>query len=184
MVPFALHFAAAFDNPSGNNPIISVQTFLRGFHARAGGRKWRVAYHPYHKRLDSAVASYDDLPHVTFGNIGVLAGWLRQEFSSQPESWEIHLTENGVSSNGLSNEQSQDIAVCNSYRNVLGTPGIENYIYHRMQDHHLEADAGAAFGLRRSDGSAKPVWNTWSKMSGRNGPVSYTHLTLPTIYSV
>ena len=169
MVPFAHQFDPALDNPSSSNPVLSVQTFLRGLHARAGGRTWRVAYHPYHVRLDSAATSYDDLPYVTFGNIGVLAGWLRQEFAFQPESWEIHLTENGVSSNGLSNEQSQDIAVCNSYRNVLGTPGIENYIYHRMQVHPLEADAGGAFGLRRSDGSAKPVWNTWSQMSGRNG---------------
>lgn len=169
LVPLTHHFDTSFDNVTGSVPIISTQTFLRGLHARAGGRNWRVAYHPYHRSLDSAVASFDDLPYVTFGNIGVLAGWLRQEFPFQPESWEIHLTENGVSSNGQSNERSQDLAVCNSYRNVLGTPDIENYIYHRMQDHPLESNNGGAFGLRRQDGSAKPVWNTWSNMSGRNG---------------
>jgi len=165
LVPFAHQFETNFDDPSGSNPIISVKTFLRGLHARANGRKWRVAYHPYHKNLDSAVASYDDLPRVTFGNIGVLVGWLRQEFPGQPEAWEVHLTENGISSNGQSDEFSQNIAVCNSYRNVLGTPGIENYVYHRMQDHPAEAIHGVALGLRRQDGSAKPVWNTWSQMS-------------------
>jgi len=97
MVPFAHQFDTNFDDPAGSNPIISVKTFMRGVHARAAGRKWRMAYHPYHKRLDSAESSFNDLPRVTFGNIGVLAGWLRQEFPSQPESWEIHLTENGVS---------------------------------------------------------------------------------------
>ena len=167
LVSFAHHFDTVFDNPSSNNPTMSVKTFIRGIHARAGGRTWRIAYHPYHRNLSSAEASFDDLPQVTFGNIGVIAGWLRREFPSQPESWEVHLTENGVSSNGQSNEFSQDIAVCNSYRNVLGTPGMENYIYHRMQDHPLEVSGGAALGLRRADGSAKPVWNTWANMSGR-----------------
>ena len=169
LVPFAHQFETNFDNPGGNNPIISVKTFLRGVHSRAQGRKWRVAYHPYHKRLDSAVSSFNDLPRVTFGNIGVLSGWLRQEFPFQPESWQVHLTENGVSSNGQSDEYSQDVAVCNSYRNVLGTPGIENYIYHRMHDNNYEVVRNAAFGLHREDGSPKPVWDTWSKMSGTYG---------------
>ncbi len=167
LISFAHQFDTSFDNPGGANPVISVKTFIRGIHARAGGRKWRIAYHPYHKRLDSAEASFNDLPQVTFGNIGVLSGWLRQEFPFQPESWVVHLTENGVSSTGQSDEYSQRIAVCNSYRNVLGTPGMENYIYHRMVDHPLEAVEGVALGLRRQDGSAKPVWNTWANMSGR-----------------
>ena len=169
LVPFAHQFDTNFDNPAGDNPIISVKTFIRGVHARAQGRKWRMAYHPYHKRLDSAESSFDDLPRVTFGNIGVLAGWLRQEFPFQPESWEVHLTENGVSSNGQSDEFSQDLAVCNSYRNVLGTPGMENYVYHRMHDNNYEVIRNAAFGLRREDGSPKPVWDTWANMSGRWG---------------
>lgn len=166
MVPFAHQFDTSFDNPAGDNPIISVKTFLRGVHSRVEGRKWRIAYHPYNHHLSSAENSYDDLPRVTFGNIGVLSGWLRQEFPFQPESWEVHLTENGVSSNGQSDEYSQNIAVCNSFRNVLGTPGIDNYIYHRMQDNNYEAIRGAAFGLRREDGSAKPVWETWKNMTG------------------
>ncbi len=167
LISLAHQFDTTFDNPTGSNPVLSVKTFIRGLHARAAGRKWRIAYHPYHKRLDSAAASFDDLPYVTFGNIGVLSGWLRQEFPYQPESWEVHLTENGVSSAGLSDEYSQRIAVCNSYRNTLGTPGIENYIYHRMKDHPLEAVHGVALGLRRDDGSAKPAWYTWESMSGR-----------------
>ena len=166
LIPFAHQFDTSFDNPQGSNPIISVKTFLRGVHQRAEGRKWRIAYHPYNHHLSSAENSYDDLPRVTFGNIGVMSGWLRQEFPLQPESWEVHLTENGVSSNGQSDEYSQNIAVCNSFRNVLGTPGIENYIYHRMQDNNYEAIRGAAFGLHHEDGTPKPAWETWKNMTG------------------
>lgn len=169
LMPFAHQFDTSFDNPEASNPILSVKTFIRGVHSRAEGRKWRVAYHPYNHHLSSAESSFDDLPRVTFGNIGVISGWLRQEFPLQPESWEVHLTENGISSNGQSDEYSQSVAVCNSYRNVLGTPGIENYVYHRMRDNNYEAVRGAAFGLHREDGTAKPVWDIWSNMSGRNG---------------
>lgn len=169
LMSFAHQFDTSFDNSQGSNPILSVKTFIRGVHSRAEGRKWRVAYHPYNHHLSSAESSFDDLPRVTFGNIGVISGWLRQEFPFQPESWEVHLTENGISSNGQSDEYSQDVAVCNSYRNVLGTPGIENYIYHRMTDNNYEAVRGAAFGLHNEDGTPKLVWETWSNMSGRDG---------------
>ncbi len=176
LMPFAHQFDTNFDTPANSNPILSVKTFVRGVHSRAEGRKWRIAYHPYNHYLSRAEFSYDDLPRVTYGNIGVMSGWLRQEFPFQPESWEVHLTENGISSNGQSNEYDQHISVCNSYRNVLGTPGIENYIYHRMQDNNYEATRGAAFGLHREDGTPKPVWDTWSTMSGDTPDCGFENL--------
>ncbi len=187
-IPFAHQFDYSFDKPSASNPIISVKTFISRFSQLVGNRKWRVAYHPYPPSLRHAAFGAEDLPRVTYGNIGVLAGWLRSEFPQNPESWEIHLTESGVNSIWLySSEQEQADAICDSFRNILGTPGIENYVYHRMVDHQFELRANTGFGLRNEDGSPKQSWHLWSKMSGRNGQyqnldcgfedIPYTRLT-------
>ncbi len=169
-IPFAHQFDEKLRNLSSDRPVISVKTFLKGFSNLVGDRKWRVAYHPYPKWLSRPGFTPEDLPYVTYGNIGVLAGWLRGQFPNLPEAWEIHLTESGINSlNNYSSEVEQATAICDSFRNILGTPGIENYVYHRMQDHQLEVNNGAGFGLHNADGSAKLSWSLWSTMSGRKG---------------
>ena len=151
-------------------PILAVNEFLLRFAPLAGDRKWRVAFHPYPPNLKESFFSPDDLPRITYGNIGVLAGWLRQNFPNNPEAWEIHLTESGVNSLWTdSSEGEQAEGLCNSYRNVLGTPGIENYVYHRMVDHPAEVSVDAAFGLATEEGVLKQAWGVWSAMSGRHG---------------
>ena len=167
-----LSFAHFFDFTSLDRrfPILAVNEFLLRFAPLAGDRKWRVAYHPYPPNLKESFFSPEDLPRITYGNIGVLAGWLRQNFPNKPEAWEIHLTESGVNSLWTdSSESEQAEGLCNSYRNVLGTPGIENYVYHRMMDHPAEVSVNVAFGLATEDGVLKQAWNVWSAMSGRHG---------------
>lgn len=167
---FAHQFDESLNQPEGDSPILSVKSFIRAFATLTAGRKWRVAYHPYPPSLLHPVFGAEDLPHVTYGNIGVLAGWLRAEFPHQPEAWEIHLTESGINSVWLySSEAEQAAAICDSFRNILGTPGIESHIYHRMVDHAAELDSGAGFGLHNEDGTPKQAWGLWSTMSGRDG---------------
>ena len=49
---------------------------------------------------------------------------------------DIHLTENGV--NGATQRSRQATMVCEALRGVLDTAGINDFIYHRAQDHPAE----------------------------------------------
>ncbi len=163
LMSFEHHFASSFDLPSAKNPLLGVQTMLLGLAPLVAPRAWRVAYHPYPPDLLKPAFSADDWPKVTYGNIGVLAGWLRATFPTVPSAFEIQLTESGV--NSLSPNSSPDAqarSLCDSFRNVLGTPGIENYVYHRMVDNPDETKAGLGLGLTNSARQFKPAWSTWA----------------------
>ncbi|NOZ85758.1 MAG: hypothetical protein GXP49_05775 [Deltaproteobacteria bacterium] len=161
---FEHHFDTVFDKPNDKDATLSVKTFVRGLAKLLGDRQWMLAYHPYAPDLLSPDFSVNDLPKVTYGNIGVLLGWLRQEFPDKPHAWEVELTESGVNSAPpKSDETRQAKAICDGFRNILGTPGIINYIYHRLRDN--PAEGGLQLGLIRSDDSFKPSWDVWSKCS-------------------
>lgn len=162
LVSLEHHFGKAFDQPGASDALLSGMTLLSGIAPLVAPRAWRVAYHPYPPDLLAPGFSADDFPKVTYGNIGVLAGWLYQTFPDVPSTHEIQLTESGVNSLPPSSQAAQAQGVCDSFRNVLGTPGIENYVYHRMKDHPAETAAGLGVGLRDENGNAKQAWAVWA----------------------
>lgn len=161
LISLTHHFAPSLDAPTALDPILSVQTLLAGVVPLLGARQWSVAIHPY--PVHSFVPTLDarDLPYVTLGNIGVLEGWLRAHYPAAPRAWEVEITEVGLHNPGTTdaaNENQSDL-LCTAFRNVLGTPGVTSFIYHRLVDQSDEM--GLALGLRRADGTPKPAWTTW-----------------------
>ena len=161
LLSFEHHFDYDYDRPSDDNAMLSVKTFLETFHQRIGDRDWMVAYHPYAPDLMRPEFGPLDLPKVTYGNMGVLLAWLRQTFPNDPHAWEVQFTESGInSSTPSSSEAAQADAVCKTFINTLGTPGVTNYIYHRMRDNIDEGEL--QLGLVRSDDSYKQAWAVWA----------------------
>ncbi len=158
-------FGQALDAPAATHALLSGETFLTRFAQQVAPRAWRVAYHPYPKDLFAGAFSADDGPQVTYGNIGVIAGWLAKNFPTVPSAREIQLTESGINSSAPSSSAAQALFVCASFINVLGTPGIENYVYHRMKDNKDEG--GLLLGLRDVNGNVKEAWTTWA-LANRN----------------
>ena len=155
-------FDTSFDKLNDYDPTISGKTFLIEFSKKVGDRKWQVAFHPYPKNIFSNEISFNDMPYVTFGNIGMLVGWLRQNFPDNPSSWNVQITEAGINSLTPSSPEKQASTLCDAFRNILATPKIESFLYHRMKDHPDETVNGLGLGLRNSDSSAKPAWVTWA----------------------
>ena len=138
----------------------SAQRFIETLDPLVSPREWRMAFHSYPSDLFNPVFSPYDYPKVTFGNLGLLAGYLRQRFPTKPHAWDIHLTENGLNAGSPSSEALQNSQMNIASRNVLGTPGINNYVYHRMRDHFQEGSFQP--GLHDIESRPKEGWNTWS----------------------
>jgi hypothetical protein len=138
----------------------SAQHFIEELDTMVGDRKWQIAFHSYPPDLFNPNFGPYDYPKVTFGNLGVLAGYLRQTYPDKPYTWEIHLTENGINSGSPSSKTLMEQQLRKATRNVIGTPGIETFYYHRLKDHYQEGTFTP--GLFDASGTSKPAWHTWS----------------------
>lgn len=163
----------SFDHYFGATKGISYRAdnFLKTLVPKLGNRDWMLAFHSYPPDLASpefGANDYNNHGIISFGNIGVLAGWLRQNYPNDPHAWEIQLTENGINGVGASMQQRQQAQLCQALRNVLGTPGITSFVYHRLVDHPDEVAGGLGCGLWNEDRSPKPAWTTFA-LANRKG---------------
>ena len=163
----------SFDHYFGATKDISYRAdnFLKTLVPKLGNRDWMLAFHSYPPDLASpefGANDYNNHGIISFGNIGVLAGWLRQNYPNDPHAWEIQLTENGINGVGASMQQRQQAQLCQAFRNVLGTPGITSFVYHRLVDHPDEVAGGLGCGLWNEDRSPKPAWTTFA-LANRKG---------------
>ena len=163
----------SFDHYFGATKGISYRAdnFLKTLVPKLGNRDWMLAFHSYPPDLASpefGANDYNNHGIISFGNIGVLAGWLRQHYPNDPHAWEIQLTENGINGVGASMQQRQRAQLCQAFRNVLGTPGITSFVYHRLVDHPDEVAGGLGCGLWNEDRSPKPAWTTFA-LANRKG---------------
>lgn len=97
----------SFDHYFGATKGISYRAdnFLKTLVPKLGNRDWMLAFHSYPPDLASpefGANDYNNHGIISFGNIGVLAGWLRQHYPNDPHAWEIQLTENGINGVGAS----------------------------------------------------------------------------------
>ncbi len=167
-IPLSNNFGTKLNALSANNPVLSGETFLMGVTSRIGTRAFRVNIHPYQAFVTGVMFSSNDWPLITLGNIGTLAGWLRHNFPNTPSAWEVHISESGLNSTlPYSSETAQANALCTVFHNILGTPGIENYLYQRMVDQPVDIVADLHWGLRFDTGERKQAWDIWA-MVNRN----------------
>ena len=170
LISFEHHFGKENDRFLKNkSPVISVETFLTKLVPKLQKRKWRLAFHSYPPNLLEPYFGPNDYPRITFGNIGVLSGYLMQKYPNNPEAYEIQLTENGINAVNSEMKKLQNIYLCQAFRNILGTPGIESFIYHRLKDHPDETKDGLGLGLWDSNGTPKPAWATFCYSNTKNG---------------
>ena len=126
--------------------------------ATANGRPWHVAIHPYSLGGFEPDFSTDDVPHITFGTLGRLTGWLDKQ-----HGWghDVLISEVGFVGDGPDGEDGQRRGLCRGNREALATPGVTGFIYHRYLDIAAE---GVRLGLHDAQGRARSAWSRWAQM--------------------
>ena len=136
-----------FSKPAASNPRLSVAWFLKEMEQYLGNRDWRVAYHPYPPDLLQPEFSALDFPKVTYGNIGMVVGFLHAEFPNDPLCLGCATDRKQGEFGGASFfPVSAGGGRLRFLPNGFGDSGISNYVYHRMKDHPVETDAGLGCG--------------------------------------
>lgn len=163
LIPFEQNFFDKVAKQDSSHEHVGAADFILSLAPKLGNRVWKIAHHPYPPNFFKAEFSVNDYPKITFGNVGLLVGWLMQQFPNTPSAHSIRLTEQGINSIAQSSENLQASMLCETFKNIVGTPNIGSYNYHRMTDHVDELAWNTAMGLRNPDGTPKLSWQVWSK---------------------
>jgi hypothetical protein len=151
------------DNPNPGGQI-TLKTYLSTLVPLVGARQLQMALHAYNQNGNVTAINPDDDIVASIGAIGKVTGWLRQAFPTRPAIWEVHLTEQGLKAD-LAHDQDQADALCQAFKNVLGTPGVESFHYTPPTSHDGYAGEELVW-CQRLQG---PPWDA--------GPVGYCNLS-------
>ena len=174
LISFEHDFFKSLDNKLKNvHAIVSCETFLENLIPKLGNREWRLAFHAYPINLLKPQFGANDYPYVTFGNIGAISGWLHKNYPNNNHAWEIQLTENGINANDVTMYADQKNYLCQAFKNILGTPGIESFIYHRLVDHEVELKDGLGCGLWKAKNEYKTAWKLFALANRNDVGVGY-----------
>ncbi len=161
-----------FGKPNSDNGSFASKDLLKELIPKLGDREWRLAYHSYPPNLLEPEFGLNDWKDhdeiITFGTLGILAAWLRQNYPDKPYTWEIQLTENGINGYPSSKQSAQKQYLCQAFKNVLGTPGIESFVYHRLIDNKDETKNGLGCGLWELNKNPKAAWDTYVKANSKD----------------
>ncbi len=160
------------DNPYPGGSI-SLKTYLTKMVPLVGSRELKMALHAINPPGRTEISA-DDEQLASIGAIGKVTGWLRQTFPTRPSIWEVHLTEQGIYADPDHNFPQAD-ALCQAFRNVLGTPGVEEYFYTPAASHVGYHNQELVFcNLQNRSGDTcdhttfgttwewRPSWGTWA----------------------
>jgi len=86
-----------------------------------------------------------------------------QTYPTTPSAHKIYLTENGINSLSPNSDQTkQNDQLCTAFQNILSTPNIDLFIYHRLKDHPEETRFGLGLGLIDTSNQYKRAWSLWA----------------------
>lgn len=168
--------------------------YLIQFSEMEGDFNWAVAHHPYPQSLfdprswnDTQIDFSFETPKITFKNIEVLVGYLKQDkFLHKGSVRAIHLSEQGLNSMSYSKKHLSEQAAGMAYAwaKIRNLKAIEVFHYHNWVDNRHEG--GLKIGLRKFPDDPqdplgkKPIWYLFQSL-GSPGEQEAMNFALPII---
>ncbi len=151
--------------------------------ALRGNIDWGLAHHPYPVPLTwpkfwamparyasmKLVQNSVDTPYITVQNIHVLTDYMQRSelLSPDGEVRSVAVTEVGFGSDH--GEELQAAAYAYAYKIAANNPHIDMFILNKQADMAVEIAQGLSFGINRSTGSHKYIYNVFKYIDTPSG---------------